>query len=98
VIATGGLGPTADDLTTETVAALFDLPLELDEAVAELIRQLFALFNRPMPENNLKQAMFPRGAVIVPNALGTAPGYRLEGEVGGKRRPLVVPPRGAREV
>ncbi len=98
VVATGGLGPTADDLTTETIAGLFDRPLVLDDAVAERIRQLFALFNRPMPENNLKQAMFPAGAVIVPNPLGTAPGYRLEVERRGVRRHLVVLPGVPREM
>ncbi|HEY2389120.1 MAG TPA: competence/damage-inducible protein A [Candidatus Binatia bacterium] len=98
VIATGGLGPTADDLTTETVAALFGLPLRLDEEVGERIRQLFKLFNRVMPENNLKQAMFPEGAVIVPNALGTAPGYRLEVGTAGDPRYLVVLPGVPREM
>jgi nicotinamide-nucleotide amidase len=92
VIATGGLGPTADDLTTETIAALFARPLVTDPDAAERIRQLFALFNRPMPDNNLKQAAFPRGAVIVPNALGTAPGYRLEvGSTADPRHIVVLP-------
>ncbi len=91
VIATGGLGPTADDLTTETIAALFDRPLVTDPEVAERIRQLFKLFNRPMPENNLKQAAFPRGAVIVPNPLGTAPGYRLEVGTDDPRHIVVLP-------
>jgi nicotinamide-nucleotide amidase len=92
VIATGGLGPTADDLTTETIAALFARPLVTDPDVAERIRQLFALFNRPMPDNNLKQAAFPRGAVIVSNALGTAPGYRLEvGSIADPHHIVVLP-------
>jgi nicotinamide-nucleotide amidase len=92
VVATGGLGPTADDLTTETIAALFERPLVRDDGVADRIRQLFALFNRPMPDNNLKQALFPAGAVIIPNALGTAPGYRLEvGGAGGPRHLVVLP-------
>ena len=98
VIATGGLGPTADDLTTETVAALFGRALETDQAVAERIRELFARFNRPMPANNLKQAMFPEGAVIVPNPLGTAPGYRLEVGIPEDRRHVVVLPGVPREM
>jgi nicotinamide-nucleotide amidase len=98
VIATGGLGPTADDLTTETIAAMFDRPLVTDPEVAERIRQLFALFNRPMPENNLKQAAFPAGAVIVPNALGTAPGYRLQVGSADDPRHLVVLPGVPREM
>lgn len=98
VIATGGLGPTADDLTTETVAALFGRPLVTDAEVAERIRQLFALFNRPMPDNNLKQAAFPEGAVIVPNPLGTAPGYRLQVGSADDPRHLVVLPGVPREM
>ena len=78
IICTGGLGPTADDLTTETVAQVAGRRLRMDQAVADRIRQMFAAMGRTMPENNLKQAMFPEGATIVPNALGTAPGFRLE--------------------
>jgi len=98
VIGTGGLGPTADDLTTETVAALFGLSLFLDDTVAERIRQLFTLMNRPMPANNLKQARFPVGAVILPNLLGTAPGYRLTVGGGSDPRHIVVLPGVPREM
>ena len=77
IICTGGLGPTADDLTTETVARVADRTLVMDQSVADRIRQMFAAMGRTMPENNLKQAMFPAGATIVPNALGTAPGFCL---------------------
>jgi nicotinamide-nucleotide amidase len=98
VIATGGLGPTADDLTTETVAALLGRPIVHDPEVAERIRELFRLFNRPMPENNLKQAAFPEGAIIVPNGLGTAPGYRVEVGPLADRRHLVVLPGVPREM
>ena len=77
VISTGGIGPTADDLTNETVARVAGVPLRLHEESAERIRSFFAAAKRPMPENNLRQAMIPEGAVIVPNPLGTAPGYRL---------------------
>ncbi len=77
IVCTGGLGPTADDLTTETVAAVAGVPLVRDDAVVERIRNLFAAMGRTMPENNLKQALFPAGATVVPNALGTAPGFRL---------------------
>jgi len=78
IICTGGLGPTADDLTTETVARVAGRDLLMDQGVADRIRQMFAAMGRVMPENNLKQALFPDGAVIVPNALGTAPGFRLQ--------------------
>jgi nicotinamide-nucleotide amidase len=94
VISTGGIGPTADDLTSEVVAEVLGVPLIEDAAAAERIRQTFAALAREMPLNNLKQALFPRGATIVPNALGTAPGYRCE--TGGCH--LVVLPGVPREM
>ncbi len=98
VIATGGLGPTADDLTTETIGVLFGRELVIDEEVGERIRELFRLFNRPMPENNLKQALIPEGAVIVPNTLGTAPGYRMQVGTPDDPRHIVVLPGVPREM
>ena len=86
VIATGGLGPTADDLTTETLAATVGRGVYFDEESAEHIRALFRSIGRTMPENNLRQANFPQGAVILANPLGTAPGYRVEVEWKGRKR------------
>ncbi len=82
VLSTGGLGPTADDLTTEIVAQVFGEGLRFDEPSAEHIRRLFGAMRRPMPENNLKQAWFPESAVVVENPLGTAPGYRISRRAG----------------
>jgi nicotinamide-nucleotide amidase len=98
VIATGGLGPTADDLTTETLAAALGRKLHFDEESAEHIRALFRSIGRTMPENNLRQATFPEGAVILANPLGTAPGYRVEVDWKGKRRFVVVMPGVPREM
>ncbi len=102
VISTGGLGPTTDDLTTETVAALLGEDLRFDEASADRIRALFASMKRDMPENNLRQALFPQSAVVLENALGTAPGYRVSFEraVDGASvsRHLVVMPGVPREM
>jgi len=78
VVATGGLGPTADDLTREALAAVIDRPLVLDEGSLEYIRGLFARFKREMPEKNRVQAMFPEGSRIIHNANGTAPGIWLD--------------------
>ena len=97
-ISTGGLGPTADDLTTETIAQLTGRKLILDVAVAERIRQMFEAMGRVMPENNLKQAQFPEGAEIIANALGTAPGFRLDLETEHGRRHLIVLPGVPREM
>jgi nicotinamide-nucleotide amidase len=76
VISTGGIGPTADDLTSAVVAAVLGVPLVEDAESVARIRQLFEALGRAMPLNNLKQALMPAGATIVPNPLGTAPGYR----------------------
>ena len=74
VITSGGLGPTYDDLTRETVAAAFGLELSLDEGVLEEIRSYFTRMGRVMTDNNNRQAMVPRGATVLKNDQGTAPG------------------------
>jgi len=78
VIASGGLGPTADDLTREVLAQLSGTELVLHEDVVEHIRGLFARFGREMPDRNRAQALFPAGSEIIPNPTGTAPGIALE--------------------
>lgn len=77
VVASGGLGPTSDDLTTEAVAVATGVELVRDESVVEMIRQKFVAFGRVMPESNAKQADFPRGAEVLPNPVGTAPGFAV---------------------
>ena len=74
IIFTGGLGPTQDDLTKESVCAFFSLPLERNAASLERIQQTFNRVGRPMSETNLKQADFPKEAIIINNDVGTAPG------------------------
>ena len=79
VIVTGGLGPTPDDLTREAVAELLGRPLRSDPGVEESLRARFRAFGiGTFPENNLRQAMVPAGARVLPNARGTAPGLALE--------------------
>ncbi len=92
VITTGGLGPTYDDLTKETIAAFFGRRLVRDEASEQNIRALFARWGRPMTENNLKQAMMPEGCIILPNHNGTAPGCIIEGQDGRVAIMLPGPP------
>ncbi len=99
VISTGGLGPTSDDLTTETVAQVTGRKLWQSAPVLEAIRERFARSGRQMPPNNAKQALFPEGALIIPNELGTAPGFRLEVERrGGGKAHLVTLPGVPREM
>jgi nicotinamide-nucleotide amidase len=98
VVSTGGIGPTADDLTTETIARLTGKKLWRDEATIENIRRVFASLGRPMPENNVKQALFPETAEIVPNPLGTAPGFRMEVTQNGHPAHLIVLPGVPREM
>ena len=76
-LCTGGLGPTSDDLTSEAVAKAFDLPLVFDPIAFEQIQQFFNQRQQPMPAANRKQAMLPKGAERLDNALGTAPGFAL---------------------
>jgi nicotinamide-nucleotide amidase len=78
VIATGGLGPTQDDLTREVLAAVAGVELVFHEESFEQIKQMFARRNRSIPERNRVQARFPVGAEPIPNANGTAPGIWMK--------------------
>ena len=80
IIASGGLGPTDDDRTRETVAELLDRKLHLDEAIVREIQERFRRFARTMPEINKRQAMVPEGATVLPNPRGTAPALWLEAD------------------
>ena len=80
VIAIGGLGPTADDLTRETVAELLGRGLHRDEAILLWIEERFRRLGRAMPEINVRQAMVPEGATVLENKRGTAPGLWLEND------------------
>jgi nicotinamide-nucleotide amidase len=78
VISSGGLGPTEDDLTRETVAELLGRRLQRNEEVVRAIEARFRSFKREMPEVNLRQAMVPEGAEVLDNPRGTAPGLWIE--------------------
>lgn len=83
VIVTGGLGPTADDLTRDVLAAVAGVDLELSAAALRDVEARFARRGAPMPESNRRQALFPAGATVIPNPEGTAPGIDQVVRLGG---------------
>ena len=88
VITTGGLGPTSDDITKETICEGLGLPLVLHEPSLARIEQYFQRTGRKMPEINRKQAMLPRGCTIFANDQGTAPGCAISA---GKQCIIMLP-------
>lgn len=78
LLVSGGLGPTRDDLTTESIGETFGRALWLDDASLESIRAFFQRVGREMTDTNRKQALFPEGAQVLANPVGTAPGFMVE--------------------
>lgn len=75
IVASGGLGPTEDDLTRHAVSKAAKAPLEMHEESLAAIEERFRRYGRPMPARNRIQAMMPEGATVLPNTEGTAPGF-----------------------
>ena len=92
VIICGGLGPTHDDLTRDAIAAVMQAPLVQDDAVADVIREMFSARGRRMPENNLRQAQVPAGAATIPQTRGTAPGLICPVSVDGRVKVIYAVP------
>jgi nicotinamide-nucleotide amidase len=78
VAVTGGLGPTEDDITRDALARVLQTPLDEDESIVDQIRGRFARRGMTMPDINRRQALVPRGATVLPNPNGTAPGIFVE--------------------
>jgi nicotinamide-nucleotide amidase len=93
VVMSGGLGPTFDDLTKETAAAVMGKTLYMHQPSLARIEHFFASTGRTMTENNKKQAMMPEGATVFPNDYGTAPALAMENEEGKVVVMLPGPPR-----
>lgn len=98
VITTGGLGPTYDDLSKETIAAYFNRKLVMDEESLHAIECHFLRLNRVMTDNNKKQAMMPEGCVIFANHNGTAPGCAIEGKGEQQGKTAIMLPGPPREM
>ncbi len=92
VIVCGGLGPTHDDLTREAIAAVMGVGLHHDDAVADVIREMFERRGRRMADNNLRQAQVPDGATLIPQTRGTAPGLICPVTVDGVDKVLFAVP------
>lgn len=92
IITTGGLGPTCDDLTKQTLAAAFGRKLVLHQDIADALRSWFAERGQDMTENNVQQALLPEQCVMFPNECGTAPGCAFE--QGGKHVLMLPGPPG----
>lgn len=80
IILTGGLGPTRDDLTKETVASYLNLSLKVDKYSLDKMKSFFAHRGKPITKNNYKQALIPEGAHAIENKKGTAPGVLLNND------------------
>lgn len=98
VIFMGGLGPTEDDLTRESVAEALGRELRRDPDVIAALYARYAKLRRKLPANNEKQAEVIQGAVVLPNPLGTAPGQWLETDCEGKARILMLLPGPPHEI
>jgi len=82
LLVTGGLGPTNDDVTRDSAASLLGLPMDLNDGVMEHLNAYFAKRNKPVNDATKRQAMVPRGAVVMENPFGTAPGLYIPASCG----------------
>lgn len=92
VIICGGLGPTHDDLTREAIASVMGVQLQMQQDIADRIREMFATRGRTMSDNNLRQAMVPEGAAVIVQTRGTAPGLICPLVVNGVAKVLYAVP------
>ena len=98
IVLTGGLGPTDDDLTRDVVAEVLGLPMEVDESIVAKIRARFEKRGLVMPEVNRRQANVPRGALVLDNPTGTAPGLLIDHAGTGGRQLVNLLPGPPREL
>src|SRR5690606_7131796 len=97
VVVGGGLGPTDDDRTRDAIAAVAGQPQRVDPDLERWLRERFASFGRAMPERNLQQARVIDAATVLPNPIGTAPGWLVRLRRDGSERVIVTLPGPPRE-
>jgi nicotinamide-nucleotide amidase len=98
LLVTGGLGPTADDITRDAIANATGRKLVRDEEIVEKLRERFARWGNTMTENNLRQAFIPEGATVIPNPVGTAPGFLTPDLRHGRGARIIAMPGVPREM
>ena len=93
VICTGGLGPTQDDITKEALAEYFGVEMVFDQGSYEHVKNIYMRFRRDFPQNNMRQAYFPKGSIILDNPNGTANGciYRGRDDEGNYKIGILLP-------
>jgi nicotinamide-nucleotide amidase len=98
VVLSGGLGPTDDDLTRDVVSEVLELPMTIDESIVDHIRGRFERRGMIMPDVNRRQAQVPRGAIVLQNPNGTAPGLFIDHDGPRGRRIVILLPGPPREL
>lgn len=98
VLVTGGLGPTDDDLTRDAIAAVLGEEQRVDPELERWLRRYFEARGAAMPDSNLRQAHVIDSATVLPNPIGTAPGWLVRAELHGKERVIVTLPGPPREL
>lgn len=98
VIATGGLGPTQDDITKNVLADYFNVEMVYDEKSYQHVRNMYSRFRHNFPSNNMRQAYFPEGSIILTNTNGTANACIMKGEIEGKSKIGILLPGPPKEM
>ena len=98
VICTGGLGPTQDDITKNVLAEYFNVEMVYDEKSFEHVKKMYSRFRHDFPTNNMRQAYFPKGSIILNNPNGTANACIMKGEIDGKSKIGILLPGPPKEM
>lgn len=98
IVCTGGLGPTQDDITKNVLAEFFNVEMVYDEGSYQHIKDVYSKFRKDFPKSNLRQAYFPRGAIILDNPNGTANACIMKGEIDGKSKIGILLPGPPKEM